>query len=143
MNLNEMGRIFVNVWKKLPERFEVCLECMQVMPNHVHGIIRILNENVGAIHELPLQGAMSRRKMQLPKIIGYLKMNSAKQINLLRGTSGMPVFQRNYYEHVIRDESDYSRARQYVENNPADWAGDKENPVNIFVDNEHNEKRTV
>ena len=52
---------------------------------------------------------------------------SAREINRLRNTPGLGVWQRNYYEHVIRDEDDMSRVRQYIECNPLRWAEDEEN----------------
>lgn len=69
--------------------------------------------------------------MLLPKIIGYIKMNSAKKINTLRATSGTPLWQRNYYEHVIRNETDLEEIREYIENNPAKWLEDQNHPANI------------
>ena len=100
-----------------------------VMPNHIHGIIFI---NVGAIHESPLQKPRITRPrhMLLPKIIGYIKMNSAKKINTLRATSGTPLWQRNYYEHVIRNETDLEEIREYIENNPPKWLEDQNHPAN-------------
>ncbi len=69
--------------------------------------------------------------MLLPKVIGYFKMNSAKRINHLRNSPGIPVWQRNYYEHVIRSESELADSREYIQNNPLQWTLDKENPSNI------------
>ena len=74
----------------------------------------ILSKNVGVIHELPLQTANTnqktkRRRMLIPKVVGYFKMNSAKQINTIRNTAGIPVWQRNYYEHIIRNEENLFR----------------------------------
>jgi REP element-mobilizing transposase RayT len=60
--------------------------------------------------------------------MGYFKMNAAKQINTLRGTEGQSVWQRGYYEHVIRNERDHLRVWEYIDNNPLDWALDDENP---------------
>jgi REP element-mobilizing transposase RayT len=74
---------------------------------------------------------MKRRHMLLPKIIGYFKMNSAKKINALRSISGAPVWQRNYYEHVIRNECDLEEIRDYIQNNPAKWLEDRNHPTNI------------
>ncbi len=54
-------------------------------------------------------------------------MTTAKSINLARGTTGVPVWQRNYYEHAIRDERDIQRIREYILANPARWAKDPEN----------------
>jgi len=66
--------------------------------------------------------------MTLPLVVGYFKMNSAKRINLLLGSSGIPVWQRNYYEHIIRDEDEHNRIHLYIEANPLHWAEDDENP---------------
>ncbi len=67
--------------------------------------------------------------MLLSKIIGRFKMVTAKQINALRKTSGLTVWQRNYYEHVVRDEVSLNRIRQYIADNPAQWEFDRENPA--------------
>jgi len=64
---------------------------------------------------------IQRRKMLLPKIIGKFKMQSAKQINKIRNTPGIPVWQRNYYEHIIRHENELNRIREYIVNNPLQW----------------------
>ncbi len=100
------------------------------MPNHFHAIIDI----VGAIHELPLSNEMSRtsdrsrrRRMLLPLVIGYFKMTTAKQINLLRNTPGNPVWQRNYYEHVITSDFEYDQTAEYILFNPENWQNDYEN----------------
>ena len=53
------------------------------------------------------------------------------QINLLRGTPRIPLWQRNYYEHIIRNDADLTRIREYIANNPTRWADDENNPVNI------------
>jgi len=69
--------------------------------------------------------------MLLSKMVGYFKMNSAKQINRLRGTPGQPVWQRNYYEHVIRNETDLQETREYIQNNPLKWLEDEYHPDHI------------
>jgi len=92
------------------------------------------NESVGAIHESPLHESplrntfMQRRKMTLPKIMGRFKMNTAKRINKILRTTGCPVWQRNYWEHIIRDEHDLNRIQEYIVNNPLQWELDNENP---------------
>ena len=136
MQLNAAGQILQSVWESLPQFYEgVESDAFVVMPNHVHGII-IIRAAVGAIHESPLRSASStpsrildRRRMLLSKIIGRFKMVSAKQINVQRDTPGVPVWQRNYYEHVIRDEETLRRIRQYIADNPAQWEFDRENPA--------------
>jgi len=69
--------------------------------------------------------------MLLPKIVGYAKMNTAKRINQLRNTPGTAVWQRNYHEHVIRDDAPLSNIQLYIAENQLRWADDEENPINI------------
>ncbi len=130
MQLNPFGEIVQACWQDLPLRYpDMELDAFVVMPNHLHAIVLL---PVGAIHELPLQGhRIQRRRMLLPKIVGYAKMNTAKRINQLRDTPSTPVWQRNYYEHVIRDEASLSNIRLYIAENPMRWADDEENPINI------------
>jgi len=147
--LNEYGEIANAVWKKIPNHFpNVELDEYIIMPNHVHGIIVIEGNNVGvidysvgAIHELPLQettlpqqkdfvaNRIYRRKMTIPKIVGYYKMNITKQINLLRNKPGVTVWQRNYYDRIIRNDVELKIKREYIKNNPARWNEDENNPA--------------
>ncbi len=62
-------------------------------------------------------------------IVGNLKAVSSRQINQLRGTPGASVWQRNYYEHIVRDERELKAVREYIEHNPMQWALDRENPA--------------
>jgi REP element-mobilizing transposase RayT len=68
---------------------------------------------------------IQRRKVLLPKIVGRFKMNAAKQINQLHQTAGVPVWQRNYYEHIIRNDEDLNKIREYIINNPLNWELDE------------------
>jgi REP element-mobilizing transposase RayT len=63
--------------------------------------------------------------MLLSKIIGRFKMNVAKQINQIRQMPGVPVWQRNYYEHIIRNEKEMTRIREYIVTNPLNWITDE------------------
>jgi REP element-mobilizing transposase RayT len=127
VRLSRAGQLVEDVWKTLPARYPgIALDSFCVMPNHVHGILNI-TDAVEAVHE-PLRLRTDRRSMLLPKAIGYLKMNSAKQINLLLSRTGAPVWQRNYYEHVIRNDADLRQIREYLANNPARCEFDKLHP---------------
>jgi len=131
MRLNQTGQIIHTVWDSLPQFYVGCeLDAFLIMPNHLHGVI-VIGEPVGAIHESPLPPVRiaDRRRMLLSKILGRFKMVSAKQINILQATQGKPVWQRNYYEHVIRDDRSLNRIRQYIADNPAQWEFDLENPA--------------
>ncbi|MDD3806815.1 MAG: hypothetical protein PHE86_02090 [Candidatus Marinimicrobia bacterium] len=132
MVLNECGKITKQCWLDIPNHYSNAeLDEFVIMPNHIHGIIIIVGGiNVGAIHEspqhespLPPHSTITRRKMLLPKIIGFYKMNSAKQINQIRHMPGTPVWQRNYYEHIIRNENEneLNRVHKYIINNPLQW----------------------
>jgi len=99
----------------------------------VNSVDSVDSVSVGAIHELPRQRQhelprqqqkqrqQQRRKMLLPKIVGRFKMNSAKQINQMRNTPGISVWQRNYYEHIIRNDKSLENIRNYIINNPLQW----------------------
>jgi hypothetical protein len=67
--------------------------------------------------------------MGLGLLVGRFKMRSAKRINALRDVEGVPVWQRNYYEHVIRDEQEWQRYCEYILNNPGQWSEDHEHPL--------------
>lgn len=133
-----MGAVADECWRAIPGHYpNVRLDAFVIMPNHVHGVLVVMGDNVGAIHESPpniganIHGAVREPPLRLNpkigKIIGRFKMNSAKQINILRGMTGVPVWQRNYYEHIVRDDDALNRIRQYIRNNPAQWDLDANN----------------
>jgi REP element-mobilizing transposase RayT len=109
------------------------------MPNHIHGIISIV-EPVGARRRLALPTTETNRathrvaptkKIQsnsLGAIIGQFKSITTKLINRLRGTIELSIWQRSYYEHIIRNEDELNRVRQYIRDNPVNWETDEENP---------------
>lgn len=134
MQLNEWGNVVEDCWDEVPRHFKnVELDAFIVMPNHVHGIIIITNDiHVGAGFPRPYNKNISGGvKHTLGQIVAYFKYQSSKRINSIRGTPGMPVWQRNYYEHIIRNERDLDEIRQYIINNPLKWELDTENPKNI------------
>ena len=131
MRLSKAGEIASECWKEIPAHFPNAeLEEYVVMPDHLHGIIVITAEirqmeaDVlgGAIQESPRPDRYDplwRRRMLLPKIIGRFKQNSAKRINILRGTPGISVWQRGYHDHIIRDAGSLSRIHKYIISNPS------------------------
>ena len=131
MRLNDVGRIVAGEWINTAEiRREIELDAYMVMPNHVHGLIVIAgNVDVGAHGRAPLHGGLARPPKSLGSLVAGFKSAATKRINELRNAPGTPVWQRNYYEHVIRDEYDLSRVRDYIVNNPAQWALDRDNPA--------------
>ena len=129
VNLNASGRIAAEEWSKSAQvRTEIALDTWVVMPNHIHGIV-IVGPPVGATHASPLQRPSGPSKRSIGAIGGSYKSAVSKRINTMRGTPGAAVWQRNYYEHVIRNESALNRIRQYITDNPARWSEDPENPA--------------
>ncbi|RKX84024.1 MAG: hypothetical protein DRP58_07835 [Spirochaetes bacterium] len=126
MQLNDTGSVVVDEWMKIPGTQQgIELEEWVVMPNHFHGII-IFTESVGAIHESPLPMTQKqRRNMGLPKLIGRFKMLSSKKINEIRQTPGVKLWQRNYWEHIIRNNDELINIREYIRNNPRKWSSDQ------------------
>ena len=132
MILNDAGRIAEKIWQEIPDHFDnVKIDAFIVMPNHVHGIIVITDAHVGARHASPLHRSHRQSKPTLGTIVGSYKSAVTKQINRSGGAPATPVWQRNYYENVIRNESALHDIRQYILHNPAKWADDPENPRNM------------
>ena len=127
--MNEYGKVAEREWLKTTQiRTNVEFDEFIIMPNHMHSIIVIVKSNVGATGRSPLP------KRPTPKSIGAIvagfKSATTRRINDLRGTPYAPVWQRNYYEHVIRNEDDLSEIREYIVNNPLKWDLNSENPNN-------------
>jgi REP element-mobilizing transposase RayT len=128
MKLNQFGRVVCDEsHKSTAIRHELELDTFIVMPNHTHGIIALKDPNVvGATGRSPSSSGPT--KHSLAAFIAGFKAAVTKRINRMRGTPEAPVWQRNYHEHVIRDEESLNRIRQYILNNPAQWDQDPENP---------------
>ncbi len=145
IQLSEFGAIVHDEWLNTARvRPYVVLDEFAVMPNHFHGILfimqpddlseRVTNADVGARRAVPLQTPRAFGKPiagSLPTIIGAFKSAVTKRINQSRATPGDPVWQRNYYEQVIRNELALNDIRLYIQTNPACWAEDSENPANL------------
>jgi len=130
MVLNKCGKVVQEELDRSAKiRREIELDTFVVMPNHIHGIVVIVESNVGATGRSPLP------KGPTPKSVGAMmagfKSAVTRRINDLRGIPYMAVWQRNYYEHVIRNEDDLDEIREYIVNNPLKWDLDSENPNNV------------
>ncbi len=130
--LNELGTIAGEEWfktKELRPYVELVEDEFVVMPNHIHGIVWITgNDGRGTARRAPtLERFGSPTAGSLPTIVRAYKSAVTKRINNLRGTPGEPVFQRNYYEHIIGTEREYETIAEYIANNPINWCLDDEN----------------
>ncbi|MGC8857437.1 MAG: transposase [Anaerolineae bacterium] len=136
MRLNDAGRVAEQCWLDIPAHFpHVQLDAFVIMPNHVHGILWIVGNgnNVGAKNFLPLR--LPRRPPSLPprgtsKTIGSVvrgfKIGVIKWFR--QNTSVYAIWQRNYYEHIIRDDLALGAIRSYIAENPLRWHLDQYNP---------------
>lgn len=134
MRANDHGRIVNECWNDLPKHYgQVILDEFITMPNHVHGIIILSGENERAgLKPAPTTESTPINKHHgLSEIVRALKTFSARRINQARNTPAIPVWQRNYYEHVIRNEEDLNKVREYIITNPAGWDKDEENPEHV------------
>jgi len=114
MSLSRSGELVGTLWQSLPDRHGgVSIDEFVVMPNHLHGIVELAENEVS-----------------LPSVIGTFKSLSTKAVNAANGVPGDRLWQRSYHEHVIRDEEARERIREYIQNNPSKWHIDRENPVN-------------
>lgn len=137
MHCNKYGAIVWDIWNSLPTRYpQIELDAAVVMPDHFHGLIIIHEENTlhpktssfasgPDVADIPM-GSLSRRHMTLSLVVGYFKMNAAKRINLLRHAQGSPVWQRNYYDQILRSDKDYNDLVEYILTNPKRWGVDKD-----------------
>jgi putative transposase len=128
IRLNTFGLIVKECWEDLPQHYYFLkLDVFIVMPNHIHGILMLTDHpNVGA----GFKPAPTIKRHALSEIVRALKTFSSRRINEIRKTPGIPVWQRNYYEHVIRNEIDLEETREYIENNPLKWLEDEYYPTN-------------
>ena len=119
-------------WRQIPVHFcNTKVDQFVILPNHIHGIVWILAGHVvGAQHAAPLPGSRAPRVVpgSLGAIVRSFKAAATGHVNSARQTPGTPVWQRNYYERVIRDEDELARIREYIVNNPLQWQFDRENP---------------
>ena len=117
VNLTPCGQIVDRIVQELPDRFPLTVDHYVIMPNHIHLIITLKDcDEIRAIRESPLP-----KRSMISKVVGYLKMNATKQIHTL--TSGA-IFQRSFYDHVIRNGREYEEISQYVAQNPQNWQTD-------------------
>ena len=153
MELSRYGEIVQKWWGEIPIHFpNVETGAFVIMPNHVHGIIFIL-ERRGTV-SVPedndakeifqdnktspnLQGGETPplRVIQVPtlgQVVAYFKYQSTKEMNTVENAGTVTKFwQRNYYEHIIRNENDLKNKTDYIESNPLLWDEDDENPINL------------
>ena len=145
--LNDAGRAIEHWWFELKHKFPtVETDEFVVMPNHFHGIIVMVDVPVGADLRVgpdsegartgaPLRApAFAPRRVPLPTVVQWFKtMTTNEYVRRIKTLGWIPfhrrLWQRNYYEHIVRDDVSLNRIRQYILDNPARWEFDPENPA--------------
>ena len=116
IQLKKAGEICLNVWQSLPNRFPtVELDVMVIMPNHMHGIVAV---NLDDPEEGPTLGDVigAFQSLVFHQYYQWVKENNVQ--------TKAKFWQRNYYEHIIRNEKDWERIRNYITENPMNWSDD-------------------
>ncbi len=133
--LSEIGKIVDSEWLKSFEiRSELWCDEYCIMPNHIHGIV-IINGNDGNGTAVEAHGRAPLRPNNTPfnikrsprsisSFVAGFKSSATKIINELRNTPGIPVWQPRFHDHIIRDENELRRIRQYIIDNPVNWQKD-------------------
>lgn len=145
MFLNEYGKIADECWRAIPEHFpNVELGLHVIIPNHMHGIIVINNDESrsttatiddgrrGAAMLRPYDDNPTHKINVKPGSLGAIvrSFKSAVSYRIHKELNATGIWQRNYYEHIIRDEREMDNIWRYIEANPAQWDVDDENPSN-------------
>ena len=131
MILNEFGKIIDNVFKLLLNRHEqIKLDVYQIMPNHINMVIQIVGAGFMPARD---ERATTRVAPTLGDIIGAFKSLTTHEYILNVKNNGWKPFdirlwQRNYYEHIIRSKTDLDKIREYIRTNPQMWDRDRNNP---------------
>jgi putative transposase len=153
--LNGLGEIVKHAWHDLPNHYShVFPDQFCIMPNHVHGIIILTDspvemdeshgrggsqtrpyDKIGPLNETrpdkePLSNPGNR--YGLPEVVRAFKSFSSRRINEILDSPGVPTWQRNYYEHIVRNQRELRAIQEYILANPINWALDQDNPENLI-----------
>jgi REP element-mobilizing transposase RayT len=122
MHLNLVGQCVESYLLSLHTHFPINLDAWIIMPNHVH-ILMTINQPVSAPQSDILP--KSSHAGTLGAIVQNIKSVTTRRVNSLNNLSQIPLWQRNYYEHIIRDQDDFERIREYIQENPSTWQNDE------------------
>ena len=138
MTLNEIGEIIDMQWRNLSVKYpRIGNNDYVIMPNHLHRIIHI--QRRGGVAP-PVDGkspgnpgagtAPLHKTPNLGQIVGFLKYITTKLVNTMYETPGKKLWQRGFFDQILRNETDVYEIRTYIKNNPRNWIDDEYNPEN-------------
>lgn len=152
MVLNDAGKMVQTIWDQIPPHYPgIGIDAFIAMPNHIHGIVivgaatggRPGSGNYDSVHGQHGHGQHGHGQPQgvaptlsLADVVHRYKTMTTKRYTDGVKKHGWPPFpkriwQRNYYEHIIRNENDYDRIYEYIQNNPVKWELDSLHPANV------------
>lgn len=143
MKMNAIGQLVMAEWMKTPSiRPNILLGEFVIMPNHLHGLVRVSGDHRKPEKQYARDGMNGGRNGGMPRspsgTIGALvrgfKSAATRRFNELRGTKGSPLWQRNYWENIVRTEESLNQIRNYIRFNPARWESDRLNPEKASLD---------
>ena len=119
VSLSPAGLVVDRTWREIPQHYpHVDLDVFVIMPNHFHGILHLRDSEEPA------------KRHPLSEVLRGFKAFSTREIHRDLGEPDCPVWQRNYFERVIRDEAELARVRGYIVENPWKWESDPDHPKN-------------
>ena len=122
VQLNVLGRLVEEEWRRTGEiRPSVDVDLFVVMPNHVHGLLWISDSQAERIPE----NSTTIRANSLGSIIAQFKSIVTKRSPSLASSPSLPIWKRNYYDHIVRNERSLERIRNYIVENPSRWSEDR------------------
>ena len=136
MKLNEAGKIARGEWFKtahLRPYVKLYEDEFVIMPNHCHGIIWIIDDPVGTRHRrVPTSESFGKPvKGSIPTIVRAYKSAVTYAVNAAENQRGAVLWQKNYYEHIVRNNRELNNIRWYIANNPINWQLDRDNVQNV------------
>ena len=113
--LSDCGKIIDNWIQKLPDKYkDITVDRYVIMPNHIHLLLRVIKD-----------GGRGDPSPTVVAAMGWLKYKATKEINCLFNSLGEKIFQRSFYDHIIRDYEEYRMIEKYIYENPTRWKYDK------------------
>lgn len=122
--LSPYGEIVDRWIQKIPEKYpEASVDCYVIMPNHIHILLSIVKDDVSG--DLSHTDGRGDPSPTADTVVGWLKYQATKEINKLRGSAGDKIFQRSFFDHIVRNRDDYHEICKYIYENPVRWYYDK------------------
>ncbi len=135
--LTDAGQIVHETWLSLTSQFStLVLDAFVVMPNHIHGVLAFVGAGLAppGVGTSTASPAGYARRSSLPEVVCAFKSISTLKVNRFFGRNGVPLWQRSYHDHIVRDGEDMKNVQRYVAENPLRWLIDPRNQTGENLD---------